>query len=131
MSISCGKTSDGEGGFSRLDTAAVPLPVHKWIQRLRVPLGANRVPARVGAKARQADPGDPLGKAVDRTNRSGREWSLWGLGGYRTARCGLPEVGHPLCCRTALPIRIPALPHFSPNPKFPLLPPSPVLANTP
>ena len=63
--------SDGEGGFGRLDTVAVPLPVHEWIQRLRVPLGANRVLARVGAEARQADPGDPLGRAADRTNQSG------------------------------------------------------------
>ena len=68
MLISCGQMSDGEGGFGRLDTVAVSLPIHGWTQRLRVPLGANRVPARVGAKARRADPGDPLGRAVDRMN---------------------------------------------------------------
>ena len=68
MLISCGQMSDSEGGFGRLDTAAVSLPVHEWTQHLRIPIGANQVLAWVGAGARQADPGDPLGRAVDRTN---------------------------------------------------------------
>ena len=71
MSISCGQMSDGEGGFGRLDTAAVSLPVHEWTQCLCIPIGANRVLAWVGAEARWADPGDPLGRAADRMNQSG------------------------------------------------------------
>ena len=71
MSISCGKMSDSKGGFGRLDTVAVSLPVHEWTQDLCIPIGANQVLAQVGAEARQADPGDPLGRAADRTNQSG------------------------------------------------------------